>query len=89
MRKWPLDECMVLLGLLCFASFRLGIFKHKRQVARYLNVSLPLLLVPSTPTYPLSNDQGLSSVASAHCTLAMFFEHYKFVTFVTGAVCRD
>ena len=47
-------------------------------------MSLPLPLAPSTPTYPSSDDQGLSSVASAHCKLAMFFEHYKFVTFVTG-----
>ena len=52
-------------------------------------MGLPLPLAPSTPTYPSSDDQGLSSVASAHCKLAMFFEHYKFVTFVTGAVRRD
>jgi hypothetical protein len=44
--------------------------KHKRQVARYLNLTLPLPSVRLTPT-PSSNNQALSPVASAHCMLTM------------------
>ncbi len=84
----------LLLGLLwynmCFASFPLQTESDPPASARLID------------PHPLPDDRALSSVASAHCALAMFaavwsglvagwliFGHYKFVTFVTGTVHRD
>ena len=94
------STCTSLPGLLCFASFCLGYFKHRRQAAMYLNLTLPFLLVQSTPTHhPMTKpfhqlpstlcacDVCLVLVGLVACgEQELIFKQYKFVRSVTGVV---
>ena len=58
-----------LLGLLCFASFRLAILSTKDQSLEVPETDPPASACSIDP-YPSSDDQALTPVASAHCMLA-------------------